>query len=72
MKPRYAVIDQNERDNFEKEWQMPFGYNQCFVSFDPKEAVREIHYLVDQRAYDPDDMIVEKIDEDGRELYYRI
>ena len=40
MKPRYAVINEYERDMFEKEWQVPYGYGKCFVSTNPQEAIQ--------------------------------
>jgi len=40
MKPRYAVVNERERDEFEKEWQMPYGYANCAVFDDYEEAER--------------------------------
>ncbi len=74
MKPRYVVIDEFERDKFEKEWQMPYGYfNESFnPTFDPKEAVEYLKRLVNVGNVNPTTTIVEKISDEGRELYYRI
>ena len=68
MKARFAVIDIEERDSFEKEYHLPYGYAASFVSFDMEEA---IDYLEDN--YGPEEITraVEQIDEDGREVVYR-
>ena len=71
MKPRYAVIDEYERDKFEKEWQMPYGYSRCFVSFSPQAAI-DVLEKIDHFGSDCTTLIVEKISDEGRELYYRI
>jgi hypothetical protein len=73
-KPRYAVINDYERSKFEKEWQLPYGYSQCLiVTHDPKKAINLLNILpVGNPQVDINDYIVEKISEEGRELYYRI
>ena len=71
MKPRYAVVNEYERDKFEKEWQMPYGYILGFPTFNPKKAIQILHELV-LDGCDGTQMIVEKISDEGRELYYRI
>ena len=71
MKPKYAIVNEFERDTFEKEWQMPYGYGKCFVSTNPKEAINQLHKYADLHG-DTSTFIVEKISEEGRELYYRI
>ena len=68
MKPRFAVIDIEERDSFEKEYQIPYGYAASFVSFDMEEA---INYLEDKYDESEVTMVVEKVDEDGREVVYK-
>lgn len=69
MKARYAVIDEEERNWFEKEFQLPFGYSNCFVSLDLEEAIERM------RIYKKNSSnvrwVVEKIDEDGKEIVYR-
>ena len=73
MKPRYAVVNEYRRDKFEKMWQMPYGYGKCFVSFNPQEAITYLNSLAQTQGEDQvSTMIVEKISEEGRELYYRI
>jgi hypothetical protein len=71
MKPRYAIVNEYERDNFEKEWQMPYGYGKCFVSTDPQAAVKQLEKYAAIHG-DITTFIVEKISDEGRELYYRI
>lgn len=74
MKPIYVVIDEYQRDKFEKEWQLPFGYGRGLTkpTFNPKEAITQLHTLVDSVGLDSTTLIVEKVSEEGRELYYRI
>ena len=71
MKPRYAIVNEYERDQFEKEWQMPYGYGKCFVSTNPQKAVEQLNKYAQMHG-DTTTFIVEKISDEGRELYYRI
>ncbi len=74
MKPRYAVINQNERDKFEKKWQLPYGYKDCFITTKPQEAIDMLEEMAG--IADASELIIEKIEFDGqnvvREFYYRI
>jgi hypothetical protein len=38
MKPRYAVVNEDERRRFETKWQMPYGYSNCNVFDDYDQA----------------------------------
>jgi len=60
MKARYIIIDEEVRNGFEKEWQLPYGYSNCFITFDFEEAI--------YRLFDGES--VEKVDEYGREIVY--
>ena len=72
MKPRYAVINEYERDQFEKEWQLPYGYAKCFVSLNPQEAIDVLEKFLNSHDINSTVWIVEKISDEGREFYYRI
>jgi len=73
MKPRYAIINDYERTKFEKEWQMPYGYGRSpMLSMDAEEAKEYLIAMSDNPAIDINDFIVEKISEEGREIYFRI
>jgi len=40
MKTRYAVVNLREKVEFEKKWEMPYGYNNCpHISFNQREAI---------------------------------
>jgi len=67
MKARYVLINVEERDNFEKEWQLPFGYDGCFITFEFKDAVRQLELY----KYDYYGCSIERIDENGREIVYK-
>lgn len=52
MRPRYAVVDKEKRDSFEKEWQLPYGYGNCYVFLDPLDAIEcRKNYLSDAYKY---------------------
>ena len=74
MIPRYAVVNQYERDEFEKEWQLPYGYGgeDFFVCTNPRMAIKMLHVKCENLIVRSDEWIVEKISEEGRELYYRM
>lgn len=43
MRTRYAVVNLKEKVEFEKEWELSYGYNNCpKICFDQKEAIRWI------------------------------
>jgi len=53
MKPRYVVIDKNKRDEFEKDWQLPYGYGGCRIFLNLGDAIDEcikrgIGYVVEK------------------------
>jgi len=44
MKTRYAVVNQKEKEEFEKKWQMPYGYNNSpKICFNQDEAIHWIN-----------------------------
>lgn len=67
MVPRYVIINERERDEFEKEWQLPFGYDGCFITFEFADAIDQIKRF----AYDYSGCSIERIDEHGREIVYK-
>jgi hypothetical protein len=43
MKTRFAVVNEREKVEFEKKWQMPYGYNNCpKICFNQDEAIQWI------------------------------
>lgn len=66
MKDRFAVLDPNYRDLFEKKWQMPFGYGSCFISDNMVEAINHI------KEINGVNLVVEKFNSDGREIVYNM
>lgn len=64
MKPRYIVLNEMERDDFEKEYQLPYGYGMLDIYLDIEEAMDEAEYF--GVGY-----IVEEVSEDGRQAVYR-
>lgn len=74
MKPRYVVINEFERDEFEKEWQLSYGYGRGITlpTFNPERACEQLRILVNSYSANSEQLIVEKISDEGRELYYRI
>jgi hypothetical protein len=70
MKPRYAVVDKEERDKFEREYQMPYGYGNVPIYFDLQEAVEARKSLVQEdviirkyiQAQFDDNYIIEEYD----------
>ena len=73
MKDRYVVININERDEFEKTYQLPYGYGNSPIkpTTNPQEAIDCLKKL-DGYKNDLNDWIVERISDFGRELYYRL
>lgn len=69
MKPRYVIVNEAERNQFEKEWQMPYGYAQCPIFLDPEEAIS--FYMRNYTDHERLVFIVERIDEEGREFFFK-
>ena len=41
MKTRYAVVNHQEKVEFEKKWELPYGYNNCpKICFSQQEAIQ--------------------------------
>ncbi len=73
MKPRYAIINQYDRDKFEKEWQLPYGYASVPIFMKSQRAKDALDGIAKIRGNgNMSELIVEKISDEGRELYYRI
>ena len=56
IKNRYGVVQNEDRNEFEKTFQIPYGYK--YVSFDYEDAKKECEkagkgYVVDEITYDP-------------------
>lgn len=68
MKPRFAVVNEMERDDFEREWHMSFGYAACYVSMDLEDAMdwMETKCPVDEIGW-----IVEEVTSEGRKVVYK-
>lgn len=64
MKDRYVIVNEEERDEFEKENEMPYGYYSCEIFYDFYEAVDHFHLNYGEG------WIVEKFDSEGREKVY--
>lgn len=68
MRPVFVIIDEKTRDDFEKEWRIPYGYADCEIFLDFDDAVIDFEEWVDEweTTY-----IIEKIDNKGRETLYK-
>lgn len=68
MKTRYVIVDEEKRAWFEKEWHLPYGYSNSYITFDIKDAIVRLN------GYHPDtreNFSIEMIDEYGnREIIY--
>jgi len=66
MIPRYVILNVKERDEFEKNFQLPYGYKGCFISYDLNDAIDQI----ERDKYMYCGCCIERIDEDGKEIVY--
>ena len=67
MIPRYAIIDVEERDDFEKKTHLPYGYSNCFITHNLNYAIdRFMKYKYEYYKGHS----IERIDEHGREVVY--
>lgn len=68
MKPRFAVLNEIERDDFEKEWQMPYGYAATFVTMDMEDAM---NYLETEIPSTEIGWVIEEVNNGERSVVYR-
>jgi hypothetical protein len=68
MVNRYAVVNQIERDDFEKEWQMPYGYASCYITLDMEDAM---NYMEQECPVNEIGWVVEEVSSEGRSVVYR-
>ena len=66
MKPRYVVINEMDRDDFEKKWEIPYGYSECEIHIDLESAIDEL-----EAYYSSSEWVVEEITDVGRIVVYR-
>ena len=65
MKPRFVVLHEMERDDFEKENHLPYGYGSVDIYDDIEEAIEEAEFF--GLGY-----VVEEVSEDGRQIVHRV
>ena len=65
MKPRYVVVNEMERDDFEKKHHLSYGYG-CLDIYD------DIEEAMDEAEFCGLGFIVEEVSEDGRQSVYRV
>jgi hypothetical protein len=68
MKPVFAIIDEKERNDFEKEWGIAYGYVECDLFHDFDDAVIDFEESIDESE---NSWVIERVDEEGREIVYR-
>ena len=66
MKPRYVVINEMDRDDFEQKYALSYGYGDCEVHMDVMDAIEEL-----EEYYDTNEWVVEEISNGGRQIVYR-
>jgi hypothetical protein len=66
MKPRYVVLNERVRDDFEIKYQMPYGYGESEIFFDLEEAIDEL-----EQYFNTSEFIIEEVTDGGRSTVYR-
>ena len=69
MKPVYAIVNPEEREKFEKEWFVSYGYADCELFDNLEDAIEEYEKNWYDDAY-RERHIIERIDSEGREIVY--
>lgn len=64
MKARYAILNEEERNTFEKENEMPYGYGSCEIFYDFEQAVNHFHNNYGEG------WVIEEVTTGGREVVY--
>lgn len=69
MKARFVIIDPKERNDFEKQWQLPYGYSNCEIFMDRDKAIDWFNKSLgklDRKKY-----VIEMCDAGKRQIVYR-
>lgn len=69
MKPVYAIINDKERNDFEKKFQIPYGYSACELFDDFDVAIK---YFDSNKKNFNKHTIIEQVDSSGRCLVYKM
>ena len=64
MISRYAILNEEKRDKFEKEYQMPYGYGNCEIFDDVDVAIDRFHFNYGEG------WIIEEYNSNGRSTVY--
>jgi len=67
MIPRFVIINIDERNEFEKMYQLPYGYGDCPIFDDIDDAIRVLKEIPEIFH----GCSVERIDGNGRDVVYR-
>lgn len=68
MKPRFAVLNELERNDFEKEWHLSYGYAAAFVTTDIEQAMEWLETEVPESEFG---WVIEEVTSKGRSVVYR-
>ena len=73
MKPIFAVVDDEARTKFEKEWQVPYGYSMCRIFQNQKEAMINCSKFNKTRRKKelPQSFCVEKLSDGFSEIIFK-
>ena len=66
----FAIVDEKVRDEFEKKFQIPYGYSTCYITFNQEEAIKSFRALSVLKGY-PKRLVVEKLSEGYKEIVYK-
>lgn len=64
---QYVIVNEREKIEFEKRYQLPFGYATAVISTELKEAINFLNTVL---VKDKNDYIIEKVDCGIAEIVY--
>lgn len=64
MKPRFVIVNELERQHFEKYFELPYGYNSCPIFFSYDEALDHFENNLSQK--DQLNSVIEQWDRVGK------
>lgn len=70
MKDVFVIINDKKRTEFEKKWQMPFGYSESEndIYFSLQDAIKKYNKYI--TYYYTRDFVIEKVNNEGRQIVY--
>jgi hypothetical protein len=71
MKPRYVIINQIVKSDFEKIYQLPYGYGNTIIYYNLNDAIKQLEEFKKRHKISVDGYVIEKHESGYVEIVYK-